>query len=86
MEEARKYSEEHNLNAELEKNEQIVGTSIIASASGINYRISVKLQLELDGYKFETKATIFDRSNLEYKMIIGRKSLSKFLIDPSKKG
>jgi len=35
--------------------------------------------------KFETLASIYDRSKLTYPVIIGRKSLTRFLVDPSKR-
>ncbi|MEP7103536.1 MAG: sugar-transfer associated ATP-grasp domain-containing protein [Candidatus Dojkabacteria bacterium] len=58
---------------------------LISSSHGMSLRPSVKLSIEIDTYKYETYANIFDRSGLDYKMIVGRKSLYKFLIDPSKK-
>lgn len=84
-EEAKKYSAENELNKKLEEHPLIVGTSIISSSSGINYRIKVNVNLEIDGVKFETKANIFDRSKLGSSVLIGNKSLGKFLIDPAKK-
>lgn len=84
-EELRSFSKEQDLNKRLEEHPDIIGTSIISSSSGINYRIKVKINIMIDDTKFETNANIFDRSHLQYKVIIGRKSLNKFLIDPGKK-
>lgn len=58
--------------------------SIVKSSHGVSLRISVNLELKIDETKFETIANIFDRSGLTYPVIIGRKSLYKFLVDPSK--
>lgn len=57
---------------------------LIKSSHGLSIRPSINMNLEIDEFKFETKCNIFDRSSLEYKMIIGRKSLYSFLIDTSK--
>jgi alpha-L-glutamate ligase-like protein len=66
------------------KYEQLVDINLIHSSHGMSLRPYVVIELELDGTKFETKATLFDRSKLTYPIIIGRKSLGKFLVDPSK--
>lgn len=56
----------------------------VKSSHGNSVRVSVKLKLKIQDTTFETKASIFDRSKLSYNAIIGRKSLNKFLIDPTK--
>ncbi|MCA9380149.1 hypothetical protein KC675_03115 [Candidatus Dojkabacteria bacterium] len=56
----------------------------IKSSHGNSVRVTVKLNIKIQDTTFETKASIFDRSKLTYNAIIGRKSLTKFLIDPSK--
>lgn len=58
--------------------------SYVKSSHGNSVRLNIKLNLKIQDTTFETKVTIFDRSNLTYNAIIGRKSLFKFLIDPSK--
>lgn len=67
------------------KYEYLNDIDYIKSSHGASLRPSVKISIEIDGKKFETKANIYDRSTLDYKVIIGRKSLGNFLIDPSKK-
>lgn len=62
----------------------LLDVSIIYASNGIEVRPKVAVTLRIDGILVETRATISDRSGLEYSSIIGRKSLKKFLIDPSK--
>ncbi len=66
------------------KFDKLADINLIHSSHGTSLRPYVEFELELDGLKFETKATIFDRSKLTYPIIIGRKSLFKFLVDPGK--
>jgi hypothetical protein len=56
----------------------------ILSSHGKSLRPYVKIQIKLKDTTFETNASIFNRSELAYPVIIGRKSLSRFLVDPSK--
>lgn len=64
--------------------EDIDSINYVKSSHGTSVRVSVKIKLKIQDTTFETKASIFDRSKLSYNAIIGRKSLNKFLIDPSK--
>jgi alpha-L-glutamate ligase-like protein len=57
----------------------------VKSSHGSSLRPYVKVMLKIGDVQFETNATIFDRSKLTYPVIVGRKSLQKFLVDPSKK-
>ena len=68
----------------LDKYEDISEISLIKSSHGNSVRVQIRLKLKLQDTTFETNASIFDRSKLTYNAIIGRKSLTKFLIDPSK--
>ena len=43
------------------------------------------MNITLSGVEIISKMSVTDRSNLEFPIIIGRKSLGKFLVDPSKK-
>lgn len=73
------------LNIELpQKYPDIAEVSLVKSSHGNSVRIYVKLNIKIQDTTFETKVSIFDRSQLNYNAIIGRKSLTKFLIDPSK--
>ena len=73
------------LNLELtEKYDDIYEVNLIKSSHGMSIRVNIILKIKIQDTTFETKVSIFDRSNLSYNAIIGRKSLTKFLIDPSK--
>ncbi len=64
--------------------EYLTALHFIKSSHGTSIRPGIRMQLRLQDTEFETKATLFDRSNMDYPVIIGRKSLGKFLVDPSK--
>lgn len=68
-----------------EKWEQLEEIQFVRSSHGLSLRPYVKIDLDIDGTRFETRASIYDRSKLTYSIIVGRKSLYKFLVDPSKK-
>jgi alpha-L-glutamate ligase-like protein len=63
----------------------LVDINLVSSSHGSSIRPYVKISLKMDDLLIETNATIYDRSKLQYPIILGRKSLSKFLIDPSKR-
>lgn len=54
----------------------------ISAASGQQQRPAVSLNFRLAGKNISTIATVADRSHLTYPMIVGRKDLKGFLIDP----
>jgi alpha-L-glutamate ligase-like protein len=54
------------------------------SSHGVSYRLMIKMDLVLAGIKIHTAMSVIDRSNLQFPVIIGRKSLKSFLVDPSK--
>jgi len=56
----------------------------VSSSHGISFRPYIKVSLKLQDTVLETTTSIYDRSKLTYPVIIGRKSLSKFIIDPTK--
>ncbi|MDO9231204.1 MAG: sugar-transfer associated ATP-grasp domain-containing protein [bacterium] len=58
--------------------------AIIFSASGSSIRPVVALELILDETKLFSKVNVTKRNDLKYPMIIGKRSLSKFLIDVNK--
>lgn len=62
----------------------IEATTIIQSSHGTTYRPMVKIKIVLDRRVIYTKVTIIDRSNLKYPILIGKRNLSKFLIDVNK--
>ena len=59
-------------------------TVVIKSSHGVSYRLLIKMNIELSGIKLLSKMSVTDRSNLEFPVIIGRRSLGRFLVDPSK--
>lgn len=82
---AREYSQEHSLEEKLIAHDDIVDTAIIKQSNGTSYRIQVNLKLKIADTDMEIKATIADRKHMLYPVLIGKKDLRKFLIDPSKK-
>lgn len=56
----------------------------IDSASGSMVRAYVPLSIQLGSQVLQTKASIVDRSHLQYKMIIGAADLKGFFVDVSK--
>lgn len=56
---------------------------LIKSASGVNTRKAVKVKFTLHGREINSVATIVDRSHLKYPLIVGRKDLKGFLINPA---
>ena len=59
-------------------------TAIIKSSHGTSYRLLIRMKIELSGVLLISKMSVTDRSNMEFPMIIGRKDLGNFLVDPSK--
>lgn len=60
---------------------------VVKSALGKLKRPTVKLEVVFQGKHFSEKFSVADRSELKYKILIGKDILKKegFLIDPSKK-
>lgn len=56
----------------------------IRSASGQKFRPLISLTFELAGKKITTDASVVDRSHLNYQIIIGRKDMKGFMIDPER--
>lgn len=59
-------------------------TVLAKSSHGASYRLVIKMDLMLSGVLIHTPLSVIDRSNLQFPMIVGRKSLRNFLVDPSK--
>ncbi len=64
---------------------EILKTKKVKSALGAAERSIIPLTFLLKRERIQTEAFIADRSELKYEMIIGRKDLKKFLVDPAKK-
>lgn len=54
----------------------------VRSASGDSYRPTARVSFTLAGKKINTIASIVDRSNLKYPVIVGHRDLKDFLIKP----
>lgn len=68
----------------LEKWGEDFGAVLAKSSHGASYRLMIKMDLVLSGVKIHTPLSIIDRSSLQFPVIVGRKSLKNFLVDPSK--
>lgn len=69
------------------KTEDIQGIEdiyVVNSSHGRSYRPYLKVELSISGKTFETLCSCYDRSRLKYAVIIGKRSLSNFLIDVAK--
>lgn len=62
----------------------IISTIPVKSSHGTTYRISVRIEIGIDDFHIPAKATLIDRSHLQYPIIIGKRNLRKFLIDVNK--
>ncbi len=60
---------------------------LVKSAHGARFRPVIEESIKIAGKKFRASFTIADRSNLKYKVLIGRNvlKLGHFLIDPLRK-
>jgi hypothetical protein len=58
--------------------------TFIYSANGFSMRPKIEVSLAIDTITIPVHATIVNRENLGYPVIVGRKSLRKFLVDVSK--
>ena len=58
---------------------------MVKSALGEEIRTITPLVFFIKGEKIETEVFLADRSQMKYEMIIGRRDLKRFLIDPAKK-
>lgn len=54
----------------------------VKSASGKSYRPTVEVTFDLAGKKIKTVASVVDRSHLKFPVIVGRRDLQGFLIQP----
>lgn len=69
----------------LNKYREVVGTVLVHSSHGSTFRLLIPITYYLAGVKVSTRATVVERESLDYPMIIGRRDLGNFLIDPTKK-
>lgn len=59
--------------------------AVIRSSHGRTLRIKIAIDIKMNNEIISTQATLTDRSHLKYPVIIGKKNLKKYLIDPTKK-
>jgi alpha-L-glutamate ligase-like protein len=62
----------------------LADTAQVHSSHGTSYRPMIRIELAIDSIIVPAKVSIIDRSRMEYPVIIGKKSLRKFLIDVNK--
>lgn len=63
--------------------ENIIGERHYESALGVDKRLLIDLIFWLGGRKIKTEANVADRSKLKRPMLVGRRDLTDFIIDPS---
>jgi alpha-L-glutamate ligase-like protein len=66
------------------KHPSFVDVVKINSAHGKTIRPKIKIKLTLGGITFETLATIAGREDLKYEVLVGRRDIRKFIVDPGK--
>jgi alpha-L-glutamate ligase-like protein len=69
---------------ELVKHKDIVEVVKVFSSHGVSYRIEVPARLMLSGVEVSSNASVTIREHLACPIIIGKRDLKKFLIDPTK--
>jgi alpha-L-glutamate ligase-like protein len=73
------------LGDKIESHEDIAGRSIVHSSHGTTLRPIISIPISISGTKLDMRINAVDRSNLIYPIIIGRRDLNQFIIDPIKK-
>ena len=75
----------HHITPKLKKQiPDLYDVRVIPATNGISVRPYVRLHLHLRGKHISTIASIVDRKILLYPVLIGKKDLAGFLIDPTK--
>jgi alpha-L-glutamate ligase-like protein len=64
--------------------DQVIGSKKVKSALGIQERPIINLSFVLDKRLVETEAFMADRKEMKYDIIVGRRDLKRFLVDPAK--
>lgn len=68
----------------VKKHPDITGIYKIKSSHGSSFRIEVPIKYKIADQEIKSNITIIKRKSLKYDMIIGRKDLRDFLVDPNK--
>ncbi len=69
----------------IESNPDIHNLHIIKNANGISLRPAIMIKAKIEGQYYEIEVNIKDRSQLEFPMLLGKRALKDFLIDPTRK-
>jgi alpha-L-glutamate ligase-like protein len=69
---------------ELKKHKDIVAVVKTYSSHGVSYRIELPLKFELENITINSNASVIVREHLKYPVIIGRRDLKRFLVDPTR--
>lgn len=72
----------HAIALKLFEHPDIVRTHIISSSNGFSVRFAVELKVKINDVPLTLEANVRDRSQLQYSMLLGRRDLKSFLIDP----
>jgi len=64
--------------------DKIIGRKKVRGALGVEERPIINLSFVMDKRLVSTEAFIADRSEMKYDIIVGRKDLKRFLVDPAK--
>ncbi|HLD19961.1 MAG TPA: sugar-transfer associated ATP-grasp domain-containing protein [Patescibacteria group bacterium] len=71
------------ISKKIKSHPDIVRVRAIHSASGSTVRAYIPLTIKVKNKKVKTVVALIDRSHLKFPMIIGRKDLKGFLVDPA---
>lgn len=77
----KRYEEVRDL---ITQHSDILDVDLIHNSNGSSIRIAVELEFTLRKSKIKSRINIMDRAHMQYPMIIGRRDLKHFLIDPTK--
>jgi len=69
---------------ELEKWGDSFNAKLIKSSHGASYRLMIAMDLVLANVKIHTFFSVIDRGHMQFPVLIGRKSMKNFLVDPLK--
>jgi len=68
----------------LKMHSDVVETHIVHNSNGSSIRVGVQIEFKLHKKTVRVNANIMDRSAMNYPMLLGRRDLKSFLIDPTK--
>lgn len=76
--------EKHFMKKYQDTHPDLQGIAFVRSSHGYSFRPKVAVTVTLSGKSTIAKANIVDRSGLRYRVIIGRRDLKSFLVDPQR--